>query len=73
VISSGSVAYAYLTVHVHHGLLPIDNGGELAALFSWGFLMIAILGPGPLSLDAAIARLRTSGTTPPLRAEARES
>jgi putative oxidoreductase len=73
VISSGSMAYAYFTVHVHHGLLPIDNGGELAALFSWGFLMIAILGPGPLSLDAAIARLRATGTTPALRPEVRES
>jgi putative oxidoreductase len=61
VICSGSMAYAYFTVHVHHGLFPIENGGELAALFSWGFLMVAILGPGPLSLDATIGRLRGSG------------
>jgi putative oxidoreductase len=60
VICSGSMAYAYFTVHVHHGLFPIQNGGELAALFSWGFLMVAILGPGPLSLDATIGRLRGS-------------
>jgi putative oxidoreductase len=60
VVCSGSMAYAYFTVHVHHGLFPIENGGELAALFAWSFLMVAILGPGPLSLDAAIGRLRGS-------------
>jgi putative oxidoreductase len=60
VICSGSMAYAYFTVHVHHGLFPIENGGELAALFSWGFLMVAILGPGPLSLDTVIGRVRGS-------------
>jgi hypothetical protein len=47
VVCSGSMAYAYFTVHVHHGLFPIENGGELAALFAWSFLMVAILGPGP--------------------------
>jgi putative oxidoreductase len=62
VVCSGSMAYAYFTVHVHHGLFPIENGGELAALFAWGFLMVAILGPGPLSLDATISRLRGSDT-----------
>ncbi len=58
VLLSGSMAYAYFTVHQKHALLPIQNGGEPAALFSWGFLMIAILGPGPWSLDAVLARLR---------------
>ena len=63
VICSGSMAYAYFTVHVFHGLFPIENGGELAALFCWGFLMVAIMGPGPLSLDAAISRLRGAPAT----------
>src|SRR5580658_9226709 len=58
VLCSGTMAYAYFTVHVFHGLFPIENGGELAALFSWGFLMVAIFGPGPLSLDQLIARVR---------------
>ena len=57
------MAYAYFTVHVRHGLFPIENGGELAALFCWGFLMVAILGPGPLSLDALISRMRGSERT----------
>jgi putative oxidoreductase len=69
------MAYAYFTVHVHHGLFPIQNGGELAALFSWGFLMVAILGPGPLSIDTAIGRLRApaSAPAPALRPETQES
>jgi putative oxidoreductase len=75
VLCSGVMAYAYFTVHVGHGLFPIENGGELAALFCWGFLMVAIIGPGPLSLDAVIGRVR--GTLPEktggLRAEAQES
>lgn len=65
VVCSGSMAYAYFTVHVHDGLFPIENGGELAVLFSWGFLMVAILGAGPISLDAAIGRLRGSGSAVP--------
>lgn len=58
VVLSGSMAYAYFTVHQKHAMLPIQNGGEPAALFAWGFLMIAFLGAGPWSLDAAVARLR---------------
>jgi len=70
VLCSGTMAYAYFTVHVFHGLFPIENGGELAALFSWGFLMVAIFGPGPLSLDQVIGQLRGAGLKPagePLR------
>jgi len=58
VLLSGAMAYAYFDVHQKHAVLPIQNGGELAALFSWGFLMIAILGPGALSLDAVLRRAR---------------
>ncbi len=58
VLLSGAMAYAYFTVHQKHALLPIQNGGEPAALFAWGFLMVAILGPGDLSLDAVLRRVR---------------
>lgn len=57
---SGSMAYAYFDVHQRHAVMPIQNGGELAVLFCWGFLLVAILGPGPLSFDALISRVRTS-------------
>lgn len=52
VVLSGTMAYAYFSVHQKHALLPMANGGEPAALFSWSFLMIAIVGAGPLAADA---------------------
>ena len=71
VLLSGAMAYAYFSVHQKHALLPIQNGGEPAALFCWGFLMIAILGAGPWSADAALARLRgRSGAAQPAVSEA---
>nr|WP_239157417.1 DoxX family protein [Actinocatenispora thailandica] len=57
-ICSGSMAFAYFTVHQPHALLPIENGGEPAALFCWAFLAIAVTGPGPYALDAALRRAR---------------
>lgn len=71
VLLSGAMAYAYFSVHQKHALLPIQNGGEPAALFCWGFLMIAVLGAGPWSADAALARLRgKSGAARPAVSEA---
>ncbi|MFF5986028.1 DoxX family protein [Prauserella flavalba] len=51
VLASGAMAYAYFTVHQPLALLPLHNMGEQAALFSWIFLLIAVLGPGALALD----------------------
>ncbi|MFF9088550.1 DoxX family protein [Streptomyces sp. NPDC014991] len=56
VICSGSMAYAYFSVHQSHALLPIDNGGEPAVLFCWSFLLIACLGPGVCAVDALLRR-----------------
>jgi putative oxidoreductase len=62
-LASGSMAYAYFTVHAGHSLWPILNGGELAVLFCWSFLLLAITGPGPWSLDAlTFGRARTLRT-----------
>ncbi|MDW5329255.1 DoxX family protein [Plantactinospora sp. KLBMP9567] len=58
IICSGSMAYAYFVVHQPDGLLPLNNGGETAALFCWSFLLVAALGAGRWSLDAALARRR---------------
>lgn len=60
-LASGSMAYAYFVVHQPDGLLPLNNGGELAAMFCWAFLLIAVLGPGTWALDA----LRTGGREEP--------
>jgi putative oxidoreductase len=64
VIASGSMAYAYFTVHQEKALLPLQNGGELAVLFCWSFLLIAFTGPGLLAFDAIVARARQSTGRP---------
>ena len=51
-LCSGAMAYAYFSVHQPIALMPIPNGGEPAALFSWIFLLIGVAGPGALALDA---------------------
>lgn len=50
VLLSGTMAYAYFTVHAPVGLLPLHNMGEPAALYSWIFLLIAVFGPGSFAL-----------------------
>jgi putative oxidoreductase len=57
-ICSGAMAYAYFTVHQPDAFMPIQNGGELAAIYSFAFLLIAILGPGTFALDALLTRPR---------------
>ncbi|MGA5298796.1 DoxX family protein [Nucisporomicrobium flavum] len=67
ILASGSMAYAYFTVHQPEALMPIQNGGVTPALYAWSFLMIAVLGAGPWSLDALIARRR--GAAEPVPAD----
>ncbi|MEV4417804.1 DoxX family protein [Catellatospora sp. NPDC049609] len=55
-LCSGSMAYAYFVVHQELALLPLNNGGETAALFCWSFLIIAVLGPGAFALDGLLRR-----------------
>jgi putative oxidoreductase len=50
-IASGEMAYAYFTAHQPRGTWPIQNGGELAALYSFLFLYVATRGAGVLSVD----------------------
>jgi putative oxidoreductase len=64
-VCSGSMAYAYFVVHQPQSLLPLNNGGELAAMFCWSFLLIAALGPGSWSLDALLARKIEAGRPVP--------
>jgi putative oxidoreductase len=51
-VLSGMMAVAYFMAHAPAGALPINNGGELAILFSFVFLYFAAQGAGPLSIDA---------------------
>jgi putative oxidoreductase len=50
-LASGEMAYAYFTVHQPRGTWPIENGGELAALYCFLFLLVATRGSGIWSLD----------------------
>lgn len=64
VLASGSMAYAYFVVHQPEALLPIQNGGVTSALYAWAFLAIAVIGAGPWSADALIARRREAARPP---------
>jgi putative oxidoreductase len=68
-INSGSMAYAYFTVHQKHAVWPIQNGGELSVLFCWSFLLLAITGPGVWTLF----RLTSKVITPAARATGAET
>ncbi len=50
---SGQMAAAYFYGHVYQrgGLLPFQNGGDLAVLYCFVFLLISARGPGKWSID----------------------
>ncbi|HKQ75070.1 MAG TPA: DoxX family protein [Blastocatellia bacterium] len=51
-ILSGMMAVAYFQFHGVKGFWPIQNGGELAALYCFVFLYLSAAGGGPWSLDS---------------------
>jgi putative oxidoreductase len=50
-IASGEMAYAYFARHQPRGTFPIQNGGELAALYCFVFLFVAARGAGMWGVD----------------------
>lgn len=50
-LCSGLMAFAYWMSHGTRALLPIENRGELAALYCFLFLFISAYGPGIWSVD----------------------
>jgi putative oxidoreductase len=50
-VLSGEMAVAYFLRHAPSGRWPIVNGGELAVLFCFIWLLFVAAGPGPWSLD----------------------
>jgi putative oxidoreductase len=50
-LCSGLMAAAYWMAHGTKGLIPLLNGGELAALYCFVFLFIAAQGAGKWSMD----------------------
>ncbi len=55
-ICSGEMAAAYFMAHFPKAFWPIENQGELAALYCFVFLYIASRGGGPLSVDRAVRK-----------------
>src|SRR5688572_11491315 len=51
-IASGEMAVAYFQQHAPRGLWPIQNAGELAALYCFVFLYFAAMGSGKWSVDS---------------------
>lgn len=58
-ILSGMMAVAYFQAHAPRAFWPIQNGGELAALYCFVFLYLSAAGGGPWSLDSIWRRGRT--------------
>lgn len=57
-IASGEMAVAYFTTHALRGFWPIQNKGELAVLYCFVFLFVAVEGPGRYSLQALLVKRR---------------
>ncbi len=57
---SGLMAFAYFIAHAPEGLWPLTNGGELAVMFSFAFLYLAVAGGGVWSIDHIRLRNRYS-------------
>jgi putative oxidoreductase len=50
-IASGTMFVAYLMQHLPKGFWPINNGGELAVLYCWAFVLLVFTGPGVWAVD----------------------
>ena len=58
-ILSGTMAVAYFQMHaLKGGFWPLQNKGELAALYCFTFLFFAVAGGGEWSLDRLLRRER---------------
>ena len=51
-LASGEMAFAYFLSHYPRGGWPIQNGGELSAIYCFVFLYISTRGGGRLSIDS---------------------
>jgi len=51
-VLSGFMAVAYFMAHAPKGPLPILNKGELAVVYCFVFLYLAVAGAGAFSIDA---------------------
>lgn len=63
-LASGEMAVAYFWMHTagSGSIWWWENRGEVVMIFSFVFLLYSVLGPGPFSVDAAMARRRVEST-----------
>lgn len=59
-VLSGEMAFAYFIAHLPHSFLPIVNHGELAVLYCFTFLYLAVAGGGPIALERLFCRKRAA-------------
>lgn len=62
-ILSGLLAFAYFMGHASDGFWPIQNRGELAALYSFVFLFLSGNGGGNFSIDGWLRRRAENSET----------
>ena len=55
-ILSGMMAVAYFQMHAPGGFWPLENKGELAVLYCFVFLFLAVAGGGEWSIDRLLRR-----------------
>jgi putative oxidoreductase len=58
-VASGEMAFAYLTVHLPRDFFPINNGGEVAVMYCFAFLLLIFAGGGGYAADARRGHWRT--------------
>jgi putative oxidoreductase len=54
-VASGTMAVAYWYAHAPQNFFPVNNAGDAAILYCFVFLYLVFAGPGPFSVDAAMA------------------
>ena len=59
-ILSGEMAFAYFIGHAPNGFWPVLNQGAPAIFYCFTFLYFSAAGAGPWSLDALLARRRST-------------
>ena len=60
-LARGEMAVDFFVAHAPKGPWPIENGGELAVIYSFVFLYVAARGAGVFSLDAILSQGRADG------------
>ena len=58
-LASGEMAFAYFTVHLPRDFFPINNGGEVAMMYCFAFLLLIFAGGGTYAADARRGRWQT--------------